>query len=80
MLAAKTTLRERWRQVLEEAERIPTKHLLTLQEGVSVKQYAQMHEAGIILVVPSSLQKHFPESIRPEFVSLDGFIQEVSEL
>lgn len=35
MLAVKTTCRDRWRQILNEADRIPGKHLLTLQEGVS---------------------------------------------
>ena len=35
MLSVKTTCRDRWRQVTTEADRISTKHLLTLQEGVS---------------------------------------------
>ena len=35
MLAVKTTCRDRWRQILNEARRIETKHLLTVQEGVS---------------------------------------------
>src|SRR4029079_2208719 len=31
MLAAKTTCKDRWRQVLDEAKRIRSKHLLTLE-------------------------------------------------
>lgn len=38
MLATKTTLKDRWRQILNEADRIGRKHLLTLQEGVSIAQ------------------------------------------
>lgn len=36
MLGAKTTIKERWRQVLEEANRIERKHLITLEPAVSV--------------------------------------------
>lgn len=80
MLAVKTTLRERWRQVLEEADRVPKKHLLTLQEGVSENQFAQMRKAGIVLVVPRPLQKRYPRSIRAEIQSLDDFIAEATSL
>ena len=34
-LATKTTCRDRRRQVVNEADRIEAKHLLTLQEGVA---------------------------------------------
>ena len=80
MLAVKTTLRERWRQVLEEADRISPKHLLTLQEGVSEAQFRQMREAGIVLVVPQPLQMHYPKSVRAELQSLDSFIAEAISL
>lgn len=40
MLAAKTTVKERWRQAIDEADRIPIKHIFTLQEGVSERQFA----------------------------------------
>lgn len=33
MLAVKTTMKDRWRQILNEANRVEQKHLLTLQEG-----------------------------------------------
>src|SRR3546814_4083496 len=35
MLGAKSTLKDRWRQVLSEAEKINEKHLLTLSPGIS---------------------------------------------
>jgi hypothetical protein len=52
MLAAKTTCKDRWRQVLDEAERIRPKHLLTLEAGISSDQLKQMGESGVVLVAP----------------------------
>ncbi len=77
MLAAKTTAKDRWRQVLNEANRIPEKHLLTLQEGVSVNQFAEMEEAKLRLVVPEGLIASYPESIRPKLLTVDKFIYEI---
>lgn len=80
MLAAKTTARDRWRQVLNEADRVTTKHLLTLQEGVSENQFAEMQAANLQLVIPSSLVSAFPESIQPKLITLDQFIYDVRTL
>ncbi len=77
MLAAKTTCKDRWRQVLNEASRIDVKHLLTLQEGVSEGQFREMTEAGVALVVPSVLHNAYPESVRSRLLSLETFIAEV---
>lgn len=74
MLAVKTTCRDRWRQVLNEATRIRRKHLLTLQEGVSESQHREMTEAGVQLVVPEPLFSSYPESVRPNLQSLESFI------
>lgn len=75
MLAVKTTLKDRWRQVLEEADKIPRKHLFTLAEGVSVPQFEQMARAGITLVVPRENVGKFPEAVRGELMDLDGFVR-----
>jgi hypothetical protein len=77
MLGAKTTLKDRWRQVLNEADRIPQKHLLTLQEGVSENQFAEMRAAGVQLVVPTSLVESFPKAVREHLITLEQFIAEV---
>lgn len=74
MLAAKTTCKDRWRQILNEADRIPKKHLITLQEGVSVNQFQEMKSAGVALVVPKNLHKSYPEAIRSELMTLDAFL------
>lgn len=77
MLAVKTTCKDRWRQITREANRIPLKHLLTIQEGVSENQFREMTESGVKLVVPSGLVTSFPESVRPHLQSLESFIGDV---
>jgi len=77
MLAVKTTCKDRWRQILNEADRIPVKHLLTLQEGVSEGQFREMTEAGVQLVVPVPLVSSFPKSVQPHLQSFESFIGDV---
>ncbi len=77
MLAVKTTCKDRWRQVLNEADRIESKHLLTLQEGVSEGQFREMVGAGVQLVVPAPLIRAFPASVQPHLQSLESFIGDV---
>ena len=80
MLACKTTCKDRWRQVIDEAPRIHLKHLLTLQQGVSENQYAQMQEAGVRLVVPKGLHSSYPKKVRPNLESVEGFIASIRSI
>lgn len=80
MLAAKTTCKDRWRQVISEADRIDVKHLLTLQEGVSLNQFKEMKESGIVLVVPAALHKKYHKEIKPELMTLSNFIADTNQL
>ncbi len=77
MLATKTTCKDRWRQILNEADRIKRKHLLTLQEGVSQKQFNEMHDAGVHLVVPRPLHSEYPNSVRPHLITVGKFLDEI---
>jgi hypothetical protein len=77
MLAVKTTCKDRWRQILNEADRIPRKHLLTLQEGISEGQFREMTAAGVQLVVPTPLIAMYPRSIQPNLQSIESFIADV---
>lgn len=77
MLGVKTILRERWRQVQTEANRVAIKHLFTLQEGVSALQFEQMTDAGLRLVVPRQLHRRYPAGLRSELLTLSDFIQEI---
>ena len=80
MLATKTTCRDRWRQVCNEADRIKTKHLLTLQEGVTQEQYAEMKASGVQLVVPRPLHNRYPESVRPHIIGVSDFLAELDTI
>ena len=77
MLAAKTTCKDRWRQILNEAKRIDTKHLLTLQEGLSAAQFKEMVDEKVKLVVPAKLHASYHVDIRPHLMSLESFLAEV---
>ena len=79
MLATKATCKDRWRQILNEADRIPTKHLLTLQEGVSEAQFREMQRAGVQLVVPEPVMKSYPDGVRPYLLTLEKFLTELRE-
>lgn len=77
MLAVKTTCKDRWRQILNEASRITRKHLLTLQEGVSEGQYCEMLQAQVVLVVPSPLHDRYPRSVRANLLTIQDFVDYV---
>ena len=80
MLAIKTTLKDRWRQILREAERIPEKHLLTLEENLTPSQFEQIQGAGVKLVVPESRRRKFDAGMRAHISTLESFIREVRKL
>lgn len=55
MLGVKSTCKDRWRQVLSEADRITSKHLLTLETAISGNQTDEMRAKLLQLVVPQQL-------------------------
>ncbi|KQQ44741.1 restriction endonuclease [Rhizobium sp. Leaf311] len=74
MLGSKSTLKDRWRQVLSEAQRVPEKHLLTLEPGLSENQTAEMQAKQIQLVIPKSIQMSFRRAQRDWLISVKDFI------
>jgi hypothetical protein len=79
MLAAKATCKDRWRQVLAEADRIPRKHLITLEPAISYSQTAQMRAAEIQLVIPRPLQDSYTLDQRSWTWSLRDFVSYVRD-
>lgn len=75
MLGAKSTLKDRWRQVLSEASRIETKHLLTLEPGVSANQTSEMQAKRLQLVVPTGVQKTYTDAQRCWLMDVRDFVQ-----
>ncbi len=79
MLASKTCCKDRWRQVINEADRINPKHLFTLQEGISSNQLNEMYHNGIVLVVPQPIVNSFPEDYRSKIMNLGGFVNYIRQ-
>lgn len=79
MLAAKSTCKDRWRQILPEARRIRRKHLLTLEPGISPNQTAEMAGEGVSLVVPGALHQTYRESQRSSLMTFGSFLTLVSD-
>ncbi|WP_290379443.1 type II restriction endonuclease [uncultured Muribaculum sp.] len=73
-LGVKTTCKDRWRQILNEANRIETKYLFTLQQGISKNQLKEMKHEHIKLVVPTSYIKFFNNEFQSEIETLNSFI------
>lgn len=76
-LGVKTTCKDRWRQVLNEADRIPNKHLFTLQPGISSSQIKEMTDEKLTLVIPKQNFSHFDIRDHPKLMSLESFITNV---
>ena len=79
MLAAKTTCKDRWRQVLQEAPRIERKHLCTLEPAISTGQLTEMADHLLTLVAPTAVLQSYPVPPRYEVLSITDFIQLVRE-
>ena len=74
MLGSKTSAKDRWRQILTEAERIPAKHLLTLEPGISPNQTDEMKEHNVSLVLPEELHESYLNSQRPDLINIEEFL------
>lgn len=74
MLGVKSTSKDRWRQVLTEADRIPQKHLCTLEAGISTKQTEEMQRQQLALVVPARLHETYTATQRSGLFSIAEFV------
>lgn len=81
-LASKTTCKDRWRQILNEANRVRNrpKFLCTLQQGISPKQMDEMTDENVILVVPKPYIHTFPPNKKERIWSIQQFVNLVKEL
>ena len=81
VLASKTTCKDRWRQILNEADRVrdKDKYLFTLQQGISLQQLTEMQMEKVILIVPEPYRNSFPAEFRNKILNLKQFISLVRE-
>lgn len=75
MLGVKSTCKDRWRQVLAEADRIDRKHLLTLEPGISRNQTDEMKAKKLQLVIPADLHASYTQSQQEWLINLESFLQ-----
>ena len=79
MLGAKSTCKDRWRQVLSEAKRIERKHLLTLESSISENQTNEMKDNKLQLVLPLAIHETYSSNQRQWLYSVKMFLDEVKE-
>lgn len=74
MLAVKTSCKDRWRQVLAEADRISPKHLLTLEPAISEAQTNEMQASQLQLVLPAPLHDTYRVPQRKWLMDVVGLL------
>jgi len=79
MLGVKSTCKDRWRQVLSEAARIPDKHLITLEPGISENQTNEMAANRLQLVLPRGIHETYRETQQKWLMDLETFIGHVRD-
>ncbi len=79
MLGVKSTCKDRWRQVLAEADRINDKHLLTLEPAISTAQTDEMKDKRLSLVIPKGLHASYTAAQQGWLMTFTGFIEQVRE-
>ena len=81
-LAAKTTCKDRWRQILNEADRLRdrNKYLCTMQQGISAAQMDEMQAEQVILVVPKKYHSAYPQEKRDRIWTIGRFVRYVKEM
>ena len=77
MLGIKTTAKDRWRQLLAEADKIKRKHLLTLEPAISVDQTNEMRNKSVQLVVPTEVLSSYHKKQKAEIINFSEFIKVV---
>lgn len=78
----KTTCKDRWRQVINEADRLrdKPKFLCTLQQGISPAQMDEMQAENVVLVVPRPYIMSYPRDRQDRIWTLARFISYVREV
>jgi hypothetical protein len=74
MLGAKRTCKDRWRQVLAEADRIDSKHLFTLEPSISAAQTDEMQSSQLQLVVPQEIHRTYKPAQQGWLMNLAAFL------
>lgn len=79
MLAAKSSCKDRWSQVLPEAERIKQKHLLTLEPAIAEPTTDTMRASSLQLIVPKEIQRTYKKTQQEWLWNVEDFLNMVKE-
>jgi EcoRII C terminal len=79
MLGVKSSCKDRWRQVLAEADRIERKHLLTLETAISANQTDEMQSKQLQLILPRQLHATYTPAQQSWLIDIDSFIALIRE-
>jgi len=79
MLASKSTCKDRWRQIFNEAVRTPRKHLITLEPSISVNQTTEMQAENVQLVIPAPIHDTYTSVQRAWLMDVENFLALVRE-
>lgn len=79
VLGVKSTCKDRWRQVLAEADRIEKKHLLTLEAAISEYQTDEMKAKNLQLILPKDIHSTYNKNQQSWLFTVDDFLKEVKE-
>ena len=74
MLGVKSTCKDRWRQVLTEANKITNKHLLTLEAAISENQTSEMQSQKLQLVIPRAIHNSYSAQQQNWLMTVTDFI------
>jgi hypothetical protein len=80
MLGAKSTLKERWRQIPTEAARIPHKHLCTLETAISKDQTDEISRHAVQLVIPESFHETYSDAQKKQLWTVSAFVEFIKKI
>jgi hypothetical protein len=77
ILGAKATCKDRWRQILGEADRVSQKHLVTLEPSISVHQTDEMRTRDVVLILSVAIHQTYTPAQRDWLWTLGDFIEDI---
>ena len=80
MLAAKSSCKDRWPQILPEADRIEVKHLCTLDVTLTAAGIEEMTRKRVVPVIPRALHEAYSPRQRDRFMTVQAFLEHVRQL
>lgn len=79
ILGSKTSLKDRWTQILAEGARVPAKHCITRDTLITPSMFAKMRNEQFTVVMPKSIMANYPKP-PANLISFGAFIAEVKVL